>query len=101
MRFFAAPTVSVNIRLNIMFKFVFCTKWLTSREENASFFSFLLWQNLPHKEVLVKTWNVWHKDAESATKTINNKIIMKKEETTAQKSPGSAWAFFYLFWADF
>jgi hypothetical protein len=41
------------------------------------------------------------KDARTRHKTINNKIIMKKEETTAQKSPGSARAFFYLFWADF
>ena len=36
--------------------------------------------------MLVKTWNVFYKRREKRHKnTINNKTIMKKEETTAQK----------------
>ncbi|MBL8320774.1 MAG: hypothetical protein JNJ93_00760, partial [Acinetobacter sp.] len=65
--------------------------------EKASFFTSALWQNLPHREVLIETWNVWHKKAQNAQyKTINNKTIIKKEETAAQKSPGPARAFSIL-----
>jgi hypothetical protein len=45
--------------------------------------------------VPVKTWNVWHNKAQKAQyKTINKKIIIKKEETAAQKKPGLCPGFF-------
>ena len=53
----------------------------------------------------IRKYNLKHgmfekQDARTRHKTINNKTITKKEETTAQKSLGSARAFFYLFGAN-
>ena len=57
----------------------------------------LLWQNLSHKEVLSLNMEcLARRRGKRIENTINNKTIMKREETTAQKKPELARAFFYL-----
>ncbi|MEK5749969.1 hypothetical protein [Acinetobacter nosocomialis] len=58
-----------------------------------------LWQNLLHRDVVVRAWKVFinnnnYKARCSVIKTINNKKIMKKKKLQRTRSPSPLGLFF-------